>query len=142
MKKLFVIAGILVILDQLTKYFFENKTIEIFSFFSFRYAENSGAAFGILKGWNILFIVFSFVVMIACLYYYNYYKLPLTFLLAGTIGNLIDRILFGFVRDFISVSVWPIFNFADAYNTIGVILLIYYFYLEDKAYKRQRSKKK
>ena len=44
--------------------------------------------------------------------------------MAGTIGNLIDRIVFGYVRDFISISIWPSFNLADIFNVIGVILIL------------------
>ena len=57
---------------------------------------------------------------------YGFYGLA--FLLSGVIGNLIDRLLFGYVRDFIDVGFWPIFNLADSYNTTGVILLVIWFW--------------
>ena len=57
-------------------------------------------------------------------------KLALAFIFTGTIGNLIDRILHGFVVDFIDFHFWPVFNIADASNVVGVLLLIY-FYVKD-----------
>lgn len=105
---------ILIVLDQLTKYFLFTTI-------------NYGAAFGILQGYNWLFILISLIVIIICVKYYKRYRLPLTFILAGTISNLIDRVFLGYVRDFIDVGFWPVFNFADSFNVIGVILLIYLF---------------
>ena len=119
MKKLVIISLILVFLDQITKYFIPGTT-------------NIGAAFGILQGWQWLFVLVSGVVLGFIFYYkdkvkgYGFYGLA--FLLSGVIGNLIDRLLFGYVRDFIDVGFWPIFNLADSYNTTGVILLVIWFW--------------
>ena len=105
---------LLIILDQLSKYFLGNVV-------------NYGAAFGILKGYTTLLIIISLIVIFICIYYYKEKKLKLglSFILAGTIGNLIDRILLGYVRDFIDLRIWPVFNLADTFNVIGVILIIY-----------------
>ena len=59
-------------------------------------------------------------------------QIPLAFLFGGTIGNLIDRLFLGHVRDFIDLQVWPIFNIADSFNVIGV-LIIFYLVLKEKA---------
>jgi len=112
-----LIIIILILLDQITKYFL-STTI------------NYGAAFGILQGYTTLLILISLVVLIICLYYYFTYKeknvkLALTFLISGIIGNLIDRIFLGYVRDFIDLRIWPVFNLADSFNVIGVAFLIY-----------------
>jgi len=133
MKKLLIISLILIFFDQITKFIFTNKYYTIGNF-GIYYAENTGAAFSILQGMNLLFLIISIIVIIAIIYYYKRlpYKLPLILLLAGTTGNLIDRIFFHYVRDFIMISVWPIFNLADSFNTIGVLLLIYHFWKEDK----------
>lgn len=104
---------ILILLDQITKYFL-TSTI------------NYGAAFGILQNQRLLLIIISIIVIITCIYYYKKYKLPLSFILAGTISNLIDRIFLGYVRDFIDFKIWPVFNLADVFNCIGVFLLIYF----------------
>lgn len=108
---------ILILIDQITKYFFDNIV-------------NTGAAFGILKGYTTLLIIISFVVLIICLYYYikskdKNIRLGLSFLISGIIGNLIDRLFLGYVRDFISISIIPVFNLADVFNIIGVIIIIY-----------------
>ena len=108
---------ILLLLDQLSKYLFTTIT-------------NTGAAFGILKGYTTLLIIISLLALTACVYYYVKYKnkkirFALSFLIAGIIWNLIDRIIFGYVRDFIDFKIWPVFNLADSFNVIGVILLIY-----------------
>ena len=58
------------------------------------------------------------------------------------LGNFIDRIFLGYVRDFISISIWPVFNFADIFSTIGVGLLIIKLYKEDKAYKLKSHRRK
>ena len=118
-KKFSLLALTLILLDQLTKYFFGTT-------------KNYGAAFGILQGWKLLFVIISFFVIGFILYYkdkiegYGYYGLILLF--SGTIGNLVDRLVFGYVRDFIDLGFWPSFNLADSFNTIGVILLIIYFW--------------
>jgi signal peptidase II len=57
--------------------------------------------------------------------------ISLGFLLGGTIGNLIDRLLYGYVIDFIDFKIWPSFNIADTFNTIAVFLLIIYFVKND-----------
>jgi len=131
MKKIFIISIILVILDQVTKFLFQNKVYEITSFFSFTYAENTGMAFSLLQNMNWLFIIISLIALGLVIYYYKVHPLAMSLIIAGIIGNLIDRIFFGFVRDFISVSIWPVFNIADACSTIGVIILIYYFIKQD-----------
>lgn len=142
MKKLIILSVVLIILDQITKYIFTGKEYLI-GMFGINYVENTGAAFGILKGMDFLFIIVGLGVIIAIFYYYKKfeYKFPLILILAGTIGNLIDRIAFGFVKDFIMIWKWPIFNVADICNTIGVLLLAFYFLREEKIYKQRRIKR-
>lgn len=117
MYKSILIVAILVVLDQLSKVFIEG-------------AINYGAAFGILQGYRILFIIVSLIVIGLIVFYRNklkgigYYGGVLLF--SGTVGNLIDRLFLGYVRDFIDVGFWPSFNLADSYNTVGVVLLIIY----------------
>jgi len=119
MKRLVFIALILVFLDQLSKFYFET-------------IGNYGAAFGILQGWKWFFILVSIFVLGFLYHYkdevegYGFYGLVL--LSSGVIGNLIDRIFLGYVRDFINLGFWPSFNLADSYNTIGTALLIIYFW--------------
>src|SRR3989344_2335966 len=98
---------ILIFLDQISKYFFKNQI-------------------------NLLIII-SIIVALIIIYYLIKSKqkrleLSLIFILSGTLGNLIDRISFKYVRDFIDLKIWPIFNLADIYNVLGFIILIIYFY--------------
>lgn len=134
MKKL-IIVPILVILDQLTKFIFQNK-LYLYHGLGIEYAENTGAAFGFLSGSNILLALISFIVIGFIFFYYRKVnsndKFGLLLLMAGTIGNLTDRLMFGFVRDFIAVPFWPNFNFADMYNTVGVLILIFYSFKHKK----------
>lgn len=105
---------VLIILDQITKYFLSTVT-------------NTGAAFGILKGYNILLLIINLIALVVCIFYHTKEKklrLPLIFLISGIIGNLIDRIFLGYVRDFINLKFWPVFNLADSFNVVGIILLI------------------
>ena len=123
MKKLILISLAIVILDQLSKFYF-GKT------------KNYGAAFGILQGYNWLFIIIALSVIFAVLYYYkefkSYGKYGVIFLFSGSIGNLVDRLFLGYVRDFIELGFWPSFNIADSFNVIGVVMLIVYFWREKK----------
>src|SRR3989344_7402109 len=122
-----LIGLILVILDQITKFLFQNKTY-LFKDIGIEYTTNTGAAFGILKGSNLILTIISLFIIIFLFTYYrkaaSFEKPGLILLLSGTIGNLIDRVAFGYVRDFIAVYIWPNFNLADSYNVIGVIILL------------------
>jgi len=120
----YLLAGIILFIDQFTKTLVKTTT------------RNYGAAFSIFKGGKALFIVVSVIVAIICIYYLNqkvrskYRDLlyfGLSFILAGSLGNLIDRVVFGYVRDFIDFWVWPSFNIADAFNVIGYVLMVIFF---------------
>ena len=127
-KKHIIFLIILILLDQLTKFYFKNK-----NFFIFHYTENTGAAFSILQNKINLLIILSIVAAIITIYYLIKLKLSrklelsLILILSGTLGNLIDRIFLKYVRDFIDLKIWPIFNLADFYNVLGFILLLIYF---------------
>ena len=122
-KKIFLISFIIIFLDQLTKILFTDVHKGLIN-----YAENTGAAFSILTN-QTTFLIFVTIIIIGFLTYYliknKEYYLPLTFLIAGSLSNLFDRIYFGYVRDFIDLQIWPIFNIADSFNVIGAALLIY-----------------
>ena len=107
---------LLIVIDQITKHFFTTVV-------------NTGAAFGILKGFNIPLLIINIIALAVCIFYYfkeKSLRLPLIFLISGIIGNSIDRIIFGHVRDFINIGIlnFPIFNLADSYNVIGVVILV------------------
>lgn len=123
MKKFILIAFFVVLLDQISKILTKDVHYGIFN-----YVTNTGAAFSLFKGSNLILALIAIVVIVVLFYFYkNYPKLWLSlgFILGGTIGNLIDRIVFGYVRDFIDLKYWPIFNVADSFNVIGVCIVCY-----------------
>ena len=95
------------------------------------YVQNTGAAFGIFKGQQTLFVVISLLV-IAWVVWELVTKPSMTrvtvwsyaLILGGAVGNLIDRLRLGYVVDFIDLRVWPVFNVGDSAITIGVALLL------------------
>lgn len=105
------------------------------SWLSFTYVRNTGVAFGMFTGIPHFFTITSSLISIGALYFYRVH-LPYTsywvqtsvaLIVGGAIGNIIDRIRFGYVVDFVHVSWFPgIFNIADSAITIGVIMLAGY----------------
>ena len=135
----FSTALIIILLDQTTKFLVKNalqlnQTLPIISnVFHLTYINNTGAGFGILKAQALILIFISIFVIGILLYNFDRIKNNETllqilagFVLGGTIGNLIDRLAYGHVIDFLDFQIWPIFNFADSFVTIGVIGLIIY----------------
>ncbi len=136
MKKMMVWITALVILDQVTKTIAHklippDAPLRIFPFLEIVNLRNAGAAFGILRFLgNNFFIVISLLTIIVLLFIlFRGREKPfgLGLIIAGAAGNLIDRLSRGYVRDFIDFHLghyhWPAFNFADAYLSIGIIIL-------------------
>ena len=136
-KKKFTISIIVLIIDQILKLLvqtFSTNISVIKNFFAITYYQNTGAAWSILEGQQVLLILVA-VVMLVVVYsmMFSFEENKLTnfafgVLFGGIVGNLIDRILFGYVRDFIAFTIFgyhfPIFNIADVAIVVGVILLI------------------
>ena len=147
-KLVFSWVTIILIADQLTKFIVDqtmplHHSIPIIDdLFSLTYIRNTGAAFGILSGSAAAFrlpflLLFSTVAIVFIVVMLR--RLPdretglitaLAFILGGAIGNLIDRIAYGEVIDFLdfywSRFHWPAFNLADSFITIGVLITVYY----------------
>ena len=91
--------------------------------------HNRGAAFGMLKNQLFLFVMISFfAILFIFLHLKNkknpfLFKVSLSLILSGAVGNLIDRLRFGYVIDFLDLRFWPVFNLADSALTIGALLL-------------------
>ncbi|HEX9779789.1 MAG TPA: signal peptidase II [bacterium] len=103
------------------------------------YVQNTGAAFGLLRGQLGIFIALSATVMLWIAWMLlSRRRQPMAvlaasgLLLGGAAGNLIDRVRFGYVVDFIDLRVWPVFNIADSAITIGVALLLWHSFRADK----------
>ncbi len=138
------IAIVVVILDQASKlaaiaYLVHYPEIRVTPFFNLTLVYNAGAAFGFLSGasgWqNMLFIVIALVACIFILFMVRrlgasdvQMMTGLMLVLGGAIGNLIDRLRFGYVIDFIDLYYrawhWPAFNIADSAITVGAVLLV------------------
>lgn len=149
-RKLFILvtlAGPIVFLDQLTKFFvvrffhLHESMVVVEGFFSLTYIRNPGAAFGLFAGQSGGFrTLFFFGVSLLALLLLTYFlvKVPkndsisliaISLLFSGAVGNLSDRIRLGEVVDFLDFYVgsyhWPAFNVADSAITIGVSLLLF-----------------
>ncbi len=133
----FLLAILIVLMDQITKflarvYIDAFETIKIFPFLQLVSVRNEGAAFGMLKGLgNSAFIVVSVLAIVVVLLLLLKGKedgWALSLILGGATGNLIDRIIFKKVTDFVDVFAgkfhWPAFNVADSALTIGLIVMM------------------
>jgi signal peptidase II len=123
--------------DQITKYIINYyigiyDSVRIFPFLHIVNVRNTGAAFGMLKGIDSNFFIFisiiAIVFVIIMLKKKTYNSFGLSLLLGGAIGNLIDRLIYGYVIDFIDISFgrfhWPAFNVADSSLTIGIAIIL------------------
>ena len=144
---IFLIIFLIFIIDLFTKYYAVNNlmlnhSVTINNYINLTLAFNYGAAFSLLNdagGWQRwFFIVFSVIVIFIISYILKKDKEPeyiaFSFVLAGAIGNLYDRVFYGYVIDFIEFHYknfyWPIFNIADIAISIGIIILLYSMFLK------------
>jgi signal peptidase II len=133
----FLIVTAVVVLDQITKLLIMThvspvESIRVFPFLHIVHVKNTGAAFGSFKSLgSTFFIVISVVAILFVIYLlmknaYNQFGLSLV--LGGAIGNLIDRVLYGKVVDFMDFFIgnfhWPAFNVADSALTIGIAVIL------------------
>ena len=130
--KHFIIGIIIILVDQLSKILISNKNILIIkNFLELNYTQNTGGAFGI--GRINIILIFSIIFIIGIVIFLikenknitNY--IPFILILSGSLGNLIDRILRGYVIDFIDIKLFnfPNFNIADISIVLGIIILLY-----------------
>ncbi|MDO8660606.1 MAG: signal peptidase II [Candidatus Woesearchaeota archaeon] len=96
---------------------------------SITHGSNTGVVFGFFQGTNWVFtLIAAIVIIFLCVYWKKLAQennVAWALILGGATGNLIDRILFGAVTDFISIGWWPTFNIADSALVVGVVLLIW-----------------
>lgn len=146
-----LIFAIFLIFDQITKVILDGKTIGLISgVFSFTSSHNYGAGFSILtgKGWLLITLTFVFLAFIGVFNHFQkqknaLYKWSMALIISGAIGNLIDRIFLGYVRDFLYFELinFPIFNVADSCLTIGIILLCVFLVFVEPKLKKANSQK-
>lgn len=144
-----------ILLDQLSKFLMTSNFAPgegfcvIKGILDFTYIRNEGAAFGMLQGARWFFIVLTVVVFAVLIIYLikakptsHLEKTALALLAGGALGNFIDRVILGFVRDFIEVKFidFPIFNVADCFVCIGTGLYVLYTLLEFFKEKNKEAK--
>lgn len=147
-KLLIFVAAIVIILDQLTKavianYFILHQSIEVIpGLFNITYIRNPGAAFGILRDasgtFRTIFLTgVSLAALIIIFFVYRNIRdtasrIAFSLIAGGALGNLIDRIRFGEVIDFLDFYIgryhWPAFNVADSAITVGIFIAVLFLY--------------
>ncbi len=150
-----LVALFIVLADQLSKAWIRDsisfgQTLFDIGFLRIVRTHNTGAAFGIFQGYSFALIIVAcvgIILLIACVILSCRYlpfldnvpsKVALGLILGGTTGNLIDRLYFGYVTDFIDFKFWPAFNVADSTVNIGVItILVYLLFQQTWTEKRQ-----
>lgn len=153
----FIIIAIVVALDQFTKYLVQanmdmGQSIPVIAgLFHMTYIKNYGAAFSILQNHRSLLIAFPLIVTVIVLTVlikirkssHRILLLSISLIAGGGIGNLIDRIAYGYVVDFFDFRIWPIFNVADIAVCFGcVLLVIYVLFIEPKTTKNLMKENK
>lgn len=133
-----IVAGLVVILDQLTKY----AVVQLLPYLHSRpvipgalyltHIRNVGAAFGLFANQRVLFLVAFFLMLVAFFVFRTELQRLGTIavgasglVLGGALGNAIDRIRLGYVVDFLDIRIWPVFNLADSAVVVGSLVLAY-----------------
>lgn len=133
-----------IIIDQVTKWLVEMNLYKseitlIDKLLSFTYVENYGIAWGAFKQYDILIkvIIPIFIAMIIVFFIKSklttFENVSGSLIVGGAIGNYIDRLVRGYVIDFIDFKIWPVFNFADICIVIGCVMLMISFFINDKS---------
>ena len=130
----------IVVLDRLTKIFFSDllslgESLPVIrDILHMTLVHNTGIAFGLFKNQGVVFIIIPVIAVILLIYNIYYYRqsgeelsrlyiVAFSLILGGAIGNLLDRMLYGYVIDFIDFRIWPVFNIADSAITVGAIII-------------------
>lgn len=150
----YILAALMVGLDQWTKILTVDniavyETIEFIpGVLSWTYIQNDGAAWSILEGQMWFFYLVTSIVLVVLVYNMQKYgkgdrlfSWALTFILAGTIGNFIDRLRLQYVVDMIKLEFinFPIFNVADSLLSVGVVLLVIYVFADERNEKKKKQ---
>ena len=145
-----IVIAILIALDQFIKNWalndlkYKGSISVIENVFNLTYVENRGAAFGLFQNNQIVFVIVAIIATIVGLYFLHSKKLnsklckfSIVLIIAGALGNLIDRIRLDFVVDYFDfIFIWNyVFNLADCFIVVGTILLCIYILISDKENK-------
>ena len=135
-----IVGAVLVIIDQIIKYFVSaylqpvGSVSVIDNLFSLTYVENKGVAFGMFSDMRWIFVALTSILLVIIIFYMfkkrpkgKFFYVCAALIIGGGIGNLIDRIFYGYVIDYLSLSFFPpVCNFADYCITAGTIMLVIY----------------
>lgn len=149
-----LVAGLVVLLDQITKAWVRTALpfggsytpFKALPFLRIVHWENTGAAFGMFQGGGLIFAILAVIVAAIIIGYfpkipgeYVFMRIALAMQMGGALGNLIDRVRFGPVTDFIAVGTFPVFNIADASITVGVAILLVFLWLLERNEKANQA---
>lgn len=148
-----ILAVAIVTADQIIKYFVVNllpsagRVTAIPHILDLTYVENRGVAFGMFKDMRWIFIIFTSIVICVLLYFVIFKKIKsrlfyiaCSMIIGGGIGNLIDRITYGYVIDYLQLSFFnPVCNLADYFITVGTVLLVVYLLFFTDTFKKEKS---
>lgn len=135
-----ITSVLVVMIDRISKSFFSNlldygESLPIIkNILHMTLVNNTGIAFGLFKDQGFVFIIIPIIAVFLLIFNIFYYRnndeilgplyiFAFSLILGGAIGNLYDRIVFGYVIDFIDFRIWPVFNVADSAITIGAVLI-------------------
>ncbi len=130
-----IVAALLLLVDRATKVWALtdlaiNGPVVLGKYLWLNYVENTGMAFGLFQNGNALLVIVMLAVIGYIIYswkeiesYGAWATWGAVLILTGALGNLYDRLTLGFVVDFIDLRVWPVFNGADSFITVGAVLL-------------------
>ena len=135
-----IVGAVLVIIDQIIKYFISaylqpvGSVSVIDNIFSLTYVENKGVAFGMFSDMRWIFVALTSILLVIIIFYMfkkrpkgKFFYVCAALIIGGGIGNLMDRIFYGYVIDYLSLSFFPpVCNFADYCITAGTIMLVIY----------------
>jgi signal peptidase II len=144
-KKVLIFSSILFLIDQISKIILDKVLVlgeshTVFEKFLYiTKAYNDGVSFSMLTGKRFLVILISIAVMIFLFFYMKKFKenkkniIAFSLVFGGLFGNLLDRLIHGYVIDFIDFYIfnynYPIFNFADSFICIGILIILYSIYM-------------
>ncbi|MDP4093697.1 MAG: signal peptidase II [Bacillota bacterium] len=150
-----VVVAAAAVLDQALKFLvtklipFENSVTIIDRFFYITHWKNSGAAWGVFQNGRYIFIILTVLAVLVMAIIINrsnsrFLKFSLSLIIGGALGNLVDRVLHGYVTDFLQLKFWsynfPVFNLADSMVVVGTILLAVYVLFMQKNARRFKYK--
>lgn len=147
------------IIDQIIKLILKfnmkvGNTVNIIpNFFKLEYLQNTGAAFSSFEGMRYILIIISLLIFVLIIKYIKKNEIsrkleiiPLGMILGGLVGNLIDRVFYGYVIDYLSFTIFgysfAVFNLADSFIVVGVILLVIDVIIVESRKKNDNSRKR